>query len=178
MNTNRFHLLALAAALLAPAALHAQFSQPVRDVENPSQNAFVYQGGFTITGTNNAHVEWVPASTVPLGKRWTIESVAFHCRPVPASSSISSATFSVRTRNIVGQPAQQISIPILMTRQGTVAHQISNTFDWVGSFTGRVYHDQIDSSTRVAIVIGRKPPTDDVPCVFSISGALTNLPLQ
>lgn len=178
MNANRFPLLALAAALLAPAALHAQFSQPVRDVENPAQNVFVYQGSLTLTGTNHAHVAWVPASAVPQGKRWTIETVGFTCTLVPASASISSAYFSVRTRNGVGQPVQQISVPILMTRQGTVAHQTSNTFEWVGSFTGRAYHDQIDSSTRVAIVIGRKPPIDDVPCVFSISGALTNLPLQ
>jgi hypothetical protein len=176
MNTNRFQLLALAAALLAPAALHAQYSQPVRDVENPAQNAFVYQGSLTLTGTNHSHVAWVPASTVPLGKRWTIETVGFTCHIVPASASISSASFSVRTRNGAGQPLQTMSIPILMTKQGTIAHQTSNTFDWVGSFTGRVYHDQIDTSTRVAIVIGRKPPTDDVPCNFSISGSLTNLP--
>ena len=68
--------------------------------------------------------------------------------------------------------------PVHMTRQGTVAHQISNNFEWSGLFVGRIYHDQVDVSTRVMIGIGRKPPTEDVYCTYSVSGGLTNLPLQ
>ena len=175
MNTNRFRILTLAAVLLAPAALHAQFSQPVRDVENTSQNAYAETGSFYITSTSgNVHTVTLAA---PLNKRWTIEDVGFQCQ-VPAASSISSAWISVRTRNSVGQQAKAVMFPVHMTRQGTVAHQISNNFEWSGLFVGRIYHDQVDVSTRVMIGIGRKPPTEDVYCTYSVSGGLTNLPLQ
>lgn len=168
------HLLALAAALLAPAALHAQYSQPVRDVENPSQNAYAVAGNFTINATSgNVHVHYL--APIPLGKRWTIESVGFRCH-VPSTLSISSAWISVRTRNSAGQPANPILFPVQMSRQGNVAHQISNNFEWVGSFSGRIYHDQVDNSTVVLIGIGRKLPTEDVYCTYSVSGGLTNLP--
>jgi hypothetical protein len=174
MNSNRLLHLALAAALLAPAALHAQFSQPVRDVENPAQNVFVANGNMSITGTFD--VETVTLQG-PINKRWTIESVGFDCR-VPASSSISTAWISVRTRNSAAEQAKAMQFPIQMTRQGNIAHQTSNTFRWTGLFSGRIYHDQIGTSTSVMIGIGRKPPTEDVNCSYSISGGSTNLPMQ
>jgi hypothetical protein len=172
MNTNRFQLLALAAALLAPASLHAQFSQPVRDVENPAQNATLRTGSLTMPGTVTGIGQ--SAEPPPLGKRFAIESLGVVCDGAK-ETEITKVFLTVRMRLSPGAAPVAAVFPIVMTRQGT-----DSSFElatWVGSLQGRVFHDNPDGLTiGPNIAVRRWPGTGSTTCTYAMTGGLTNLP--
>jgi hypothetical protein len=172
MNTNRFKLLALAAALLAPASLHAQFSQPVRDVENPAQNATLRTGSLTMPGTVTGLGQ--SSQPPPLGKRFAIESLGVVCEGAK-ETEMTKVVLTVRMRPSPGAAPVAAAFPIVMTRQGK-----DSTFDnavWVGALQGRVFHDNPDDLTvGPNITVARWPGTGSTTCTYAMTGGLTNLP--
>jgi hypothetical protein len=174
MNTNRFQLLALAAALLAPAALHAQFSQPMRDVENPAQNAFLLRGNFSTanSGDLTAVHEFGP---VPAGKRLTIESLGLRCFTTGSTANAMYASVVLRMRgNTPIEGTVNATFPIQMVRQGLVGNNVA----WVGTLTGRAFYDNPGGGPSARFEVSRSPTGSDLACAFTIVGGLTNLPLQ
>jgi len=69
----------LLAALLAPVVASAQFSTPVRDVENPARTAF----SLYYTCQNQ---ECATQQTIPAGMRFVVETVSGALRPNAPSS--------------------------------------------------------------------------------------------
>lgn len=172
MDTNRLPLLALAAALLAPAAADAQFSQPMRDVENPAQTAFLLRGNFSPTNSGDltALHDFGP---VPAGKRLTIESLGLRCfTGSTANAMYANVTF--RMRNSPSEGLQNATFPIEMVRQGL----ISSNVVWVGSLSGRAFHDNPGIGPLARFEVSRFPTGSDMSCSYTIVGGLTNLPLQ
>ncbi|OHE80503.1 MAG: hypothetical protein A2107_10555 [Verrucomicrobia bacterium GWF2_62_7] len=172
MNTNRLQLLALAAALLAPVALHAQFSQPMRDVENPAQNAYVTQREWELTNVFSTNI-MVNATAPPVGKRLTVESLGLRCLVDPNVTSVN-ATVTFRMRNSPNESLTNATFPIQMARQGAVFNDVS----WVGTFNGRAFHDNPGSAAGPTVQVFRVPTGAPMSCTFTIMGGLTNLPLQ
>lgn len=170
MNTNRLPLLALAAALLAPAALHAQFSQPVRDVENPAQNVFVATGFSQVT--NNFVATVMPVQDIPAGKRLTVEALTIRCR-VPNEASIITALIRTRVRTSPISSPKEAWFYVHMVKQG----EPGNNFTWwVGSLAGRVFTEG-DATFPPSVEVTRSPAnTGDFSCGYSLHGGLTNLP--
>lgn len=151
MNTNRFRFLALAAALLAPAALHAQFSQPVRNVENPAQNLYVDSGFRSASGGFVAALMEFPA--LPAGKRLTVEALSIQCR-VPNAASVTDAYVTTKVRLTPGSQVRETKFRIHMTRQGEPG---TSTTVWVGSLQGRVFMDAVDALSSGHIYVFRAP---------------------
>lgn len=158
--------------LLLPLSLHAQFSQPVRDVENPAQNVFVATGFREVT--NNVGNTIMDVQDIPAGKRLTVEALTIRCR-VPNEASIIRAVLRTRVKPSPSSPAREASFHVHMVKQG----EPGNSFTWwVGSLAGRVFTDG-DASNPPFIDVTRSPfNTGNFSCEYSLHGGLTNLPLQ
>lgn len=170
MNANRFPLLALAAALLAPAAVHAQFSQPVRNVENPSQNAYTIRGNFNIASPANQNATFTAEAPPPL-KRFTVESLGLRCL-VDSDVTAVNATVTFRMRNSPNENPFTAVLPIVMVRQGLNGAFVA----WYGTLNGRAFHDNAGSTEGPVFSVNRTPVGGPLACGYTIMGGLTNLP--
>jgi hypothetical protein len=160
------------AGLLLPLTLQAQFSQPVRDVENPAQNLFVATG--SDSGPNNQQNVIMAIENLPQGKRLAIEALTIRCL-VPNEASIFDAKVVTYTRPSPGASPKQSWFMVNMVRQGEPLNSISI---WVGSLVGKVYTDYISTTTRAFVEVARAPGnTGNFSCTFALNGGLTNLPL-
>ncbi|MBI3681031.1 MAG: hypothetical protein HY235_11620 [Acidobacteria bacterium] len=139
---TRTGTLALITAVFSVTAT-AQYSQPVRDVENPARTPF------TAYASGGIPVNWVSqlisVGTVPAGKRLVIESVGVSCT-TDTDDNISLVTINVITGTLQGW--YSVPFPIAIQKQGT-------TFDgkasWVASQPVRLYSDGVNYNTQVAI---------------------------
>lgn len=173
MNTNRFRLLTLAAALLASPAVHAQFSQPVRDVENAAQNLFVSSDNSTTPVSQNLILDVAP---LPAGKRLAIEALSLRCSLADVSG-IRDAYISVWHKKPSEQFPQALPFSIHMVKQGVVGGRAN----WVGSLNGRVFNDYVGPNVVAKIQVWRSingASDTEFRCEYSLHGGLTNLPLQ
>lgn len=160
------------AGLLLPLTMQAQFSQPVRDVENPAQNLFV-ASGFD-SATNNVQNVIMYIENLPQGKRLAMEALTIRCL-VPNEASIRDARVVTYTRPSPGASPKETWFIVNKVRQGEPGNSISI---WVGSLVGKVYTDYINTTTRANINVSRAPSnTGDFSCSFALNGGLTNLPL-
>lgn len=173
MPSGKTRLLALAAALLAPAALNAQYSQPVRDVENPSQNAHVIQGSFSQPSSIVQNALGYAAAP-PAFKRLTIESLGLRC-DVENTTTTVHATVTLRVRNSPSENPVQVQVPILMVRQGQTNTNSSRNL-WVGTLNGRAFHDNAGNTDGPSFNVFRIPSGEQFSCTYVIMGGLTNLP--
>jgi hypothetical protein len=164
-------LIALA-GLLLPFTLHAQFSQPVRDVENPSQNAHLIQGLIEApAGMQNALGN---AAAPPPFKRLTIESLGLRCN-VENDVTTVHAVVTLRMRNSPPEAPAGASHPIMMVRQGQVGANSTRNY-WVGTLNGRAFHDNAGGTTGPTFNVTRVPSGEPFSCTYVIMGGLTNLP--
>lgn len=164
-------LIALA-GLLLPATLHAQFSQPMRDVENPAQNVRAMQGTFG----QGAFVQnaFVYAPAPPAMKRLTIETLSLRCDVADNVTTVH-ATVTLLVRNSPSESPIPVRVPILMVRQGQTAANLNRNI-WVGTINGRLYHDNVGNTDGPNVTAWRLPSNEPFTCEYSIMGGLTNLP--
>lgn len=159
--------------LLLPLSLHAQFSQPVRDVENPANNLFAARSEGSAPGNVTNAIMYVPS--LPAGKRLRIEALTIRCQ-VPNAASITDAYIETRVKVSPALPPQYTKFHIHMMRQGEPG---TSTTAWVGSLVGHVHAETTFTSDAAAISVFRSPAnTGAMPCEYSLNGGLTNLPLQ
>lgn len=170
---SRAPLALIAAALFLPAAAEAQFSQPVRDVENPAQNAYVIRGNFS-QDSGNVQNALGFAAAPPTYKRLTIESLGLRCEVENTATTVH-AVVTLRMRNSPAEATTAASIPILMVRQGQVALNSTRNY-WVGTLNGRAFHDNTGGLDGPTFNVFRVPSGEPFSCTYVIMGGLTNLP--
>lgn len=116
MRTSPVLRLSAFAALVALAgAAQAQFSSPVRNVENPDRFPYMERGSTTIqTNVVNGFMLF----PTPAGKRYIIEYVSVTCSTPSASDTFPQVILSV-TRAVSSNTVQFVSFhPVAMERRG------------------------------------------------------------
>ncbi len=116
-------------------SVHAQYSTPMRNVENPDR--FPYQERGTTDIPVNLLNGFVTLST-PAGKRYVIEHVAVNCFTPSASDTFPQALLSI-TKVLSSSSSQSYSvINVPMDRRGTGAF---SGYVWAGNAQLKAYSD-------------------------------------
>ena len=126
-------LLVLAFAMTCGTAF-AQYSSPVRDVENPAQNPFMAYGyDSSNQGITNFFVALDPL--VPANKRLAIDLVTVSCTS-SSTDDIFKAFLWIYKKEPSGYSGQGMPVPII--RQGTT---YDGKVTWTTAQPMRLYHD-------------------------------------
>lgn len=124
---------ALVAATVATPVL-AQYSTPMRDVENPDRSMFMQNSNASLAPP---FVNNFMFFSTPSGKRYFLEQVALTCQTPSASDQIVQAQVSTTMNS--GTIIQGISGPqIIMERRGPAPF---GGYIWTGSAMVRMYSD-------------------------------------
>lgn len=159
----------VAFAFLLPTLALAQYSSPVRDVENPAHSPLRIkltlieqaQFGFQLFTTVNA---------IPLGKRMVVEYISVTCRTMA---------------NEAAQVAELSFFAYDSTSMGLIAYALPVTKSTPQPFLGtryfasqgvRLYADGANGPTIGAEMTLTASPQTDVTCDFVISGYTVNMP--
>ncbi|MBI4877168.1 MAG: hypothetical protein HY822_21245 [Acidobacteria bacterium] len=144
----------------------AQYSQPVRDVENPARSPFwSFDGGPISLSTANVILNM---GTVPAGQRLVIEHVAVQCTG-DADDNISQATISVYKKTGGGWTSW--SVPLAVRNQGT---GYDGKGIWTASQVLRLYSDGVGSATWVNV--HHRKTTSTAHCFAVVSGNTISTP--
>lgn len=161
---SKCRALALGMVLFAgPSA--AQFSTPVRDVENPARSPFWATLTLTI---NPGFVGFLnnPFATVPAGRRLVLEHASVRCSG-PQNNPMTRATLNV-TQRIDANNAQLRPFEIPLSPQGDDPF-VGPTY--AGSLATRIYSDAgLNNTSGVRIDGLRANGVGTTTCTFSISG--------
>lgn len=160
-HTCRSNLARIAAAatlgLLASAA-SAQYSTPIRDVENPARTRFMDSGSVSMdAGIAGAFGD---IATVPAGKRLVIEQASVRC----SQDAGNILTARIVVTHVNGGASASINFDIPVRYQGL------DPFDgriFVGSMMTRLY---ADAGTTVKGWATRDGGAGTARCGFAISG--------
>ena len=154
--------------LVFSAAAIAQYSQPVRDVENPARTPFWGYAFGTID------VNWVNnifnVGTIPVGQRLVIEHVAVHCAMSDADS-ILHVTITVYKKSNGGWASWQI--PLLSQKQGL--DPFTGKISWLTSQQVRLYSDGV-SGANVGVSVSRSFTGASASCWATVSGHTISTP--
>jgi hypothetical protein len=160
---SRLTLPLLAIAGLFASAASAQYSTPMRDVENPARTSF--QASATVVlDPPFAGVFGTPLFDVPAGRRAVIEHVSARCSS-PSGSPIVQAVVGVTELTPLGSNTRSFQVPL--------AFQGSDPFVgplYIGSLTTRLYSDRGSAGGGVTAGAGRANGTGSGSCNFTISG--------
>ncbi len=156
-------LLLFAASSVYCAAASAQYSTPMRDVENPARTPFQASGTIDFSPPF-AGVFGSPLFDVPAGRRAVIEYASVRCFSA-AGNPIVSAVIQVTELTGGGSISRSFQIPI--TFQGTDA--FSGPL-YIGGLTTRLYSDRGLSGGGVTIGASRASGSGSGSCAFAISG--------
>jgi hypothetical protein len=132
----------LIAAVLSVCAW-AQYSQPVRDVENPARTpVWGYASGTIDVGWVNVLLD---VTTVASGQRLVLEYASVSCT-TDADDNISRVTISIYKKTPTGWTSY--GVPLVVQKQG-------NTYDGKASFSVsqlvRLYSDGIGNTTSIDV---------------------------
>ena len=159
----RHTAIGLAATLLTTSAF-AQYSTPVRDVENPARTP-IQEKGNTSMPPNFVGVAGEPLVDIPANQRLVIEEVSVRCFTPPGSSMLTAAIATVHNTGSSSFTTQSFDIPI--TFKGTDAF---NGPVYVGHLSTRLYADHPFVGSAVTMAITRDHGVDTATCFFSLSG--------
>lgn len=160
--------LGLGAILLASSAL-ADFSSPVRDVENPARTAFQTNGTINIS-VGFAGVLNSPIYEVPAGTRAVIEFISARCNS-PSGNPIVQVQLGV-TELTSGGGSTTRSFQVPVQFQGT--DPFSGPL-YIGGLVTRLYSDRGLSGGGVTGGVIRANGTGTGACFFTLSGHLISL---
>ena len=167
MHKLSAHAVLALSMILFSAVSFAQYSQPVRDVENPARTPFWGAGSATIP--LNYINQYAAVGTVPVGQRLVIEHVAVQCY-MDADDNISLVTIGVY-RATAGGGWTNWSIPLVAQKQGA-------TYDgratWVVSQAVRLYSDGVNGATSVNVAHSKTSAT--ATCYVNVLGHTINTP--
>lgn len=112
----------------------AQYSSPVRDVENPARTPFWANAGGTFS--LNFINKIIDLGPIPSNQRLVMEHVSLYCT-MDADDNVSLATISVN-KNTGGGGWTTWSVPIVVQKQGVTWNGL---VQWVGSQVVNLYSD-------------------------------------
>lgn len=139
----RTGILALITVVFSASAL-AQYSQPVRDVENPARTPFWGYASGTI-GINVANV-LLNVGTIPSGQRLVIEHVGVHCT---ADADDNMSVVYIYANKKTGPSAWTIyPAPLVVHKQG---NNCIGKGSWTVSQPVRLYSDGGGDATCVSV---------------------------
>lgn len=164
---KRTGILALIAAAFSASAL-AQYSQPVRDVENPGHFPFFGSAGIQIA-PGSASLYGVTIATVPVGKRVVLEFVAVACDTAPADS-ITDVRIQIGRVTSTGSNATA-PVPFPVARQGDAT---SSSQKWAGASPVKLYADS--QVFPIAFGFARQNTSSSALCNIYVSGFTINAP--
>lgn len=161
--------LALAALAVLAGTAQAQFSSPIRDVENPDR--FSYQEA-AIAGFDPFESVGVMTFPTPAGRRYVIEHLALQCNTNSNVESFPVVQLNVLRVTPTGFAPQ--SLPILqMTRRGFWNGRIV----WSGATTLKAYADpdpaEPTGGRRIQLAIFRTDVSVAPLCFGAITGHTT-----
>jgi hypothetical protein len=152
----------------AAAPVHAQFSTPMRDVENPDRSPFMISGFGTLTPPFiNGFVQFA----TPLGKRYFIEYATLSCTTPSATDQITQAVLSVQ-QNTSATSSAGFGGPVLqMTRRGPAPF---GGYVWAGAAELKMFSDPAlgttDGGSAISFNIFRTEAAINVTCSGLITG--------
>ena len=154
-------------AFLLPTLAFAQYSSPVRDVENPAHSPLRLV--FTITVPNNAtSASNTFAATIPFGKRMVVEYISITCG-IEALFGVDVATLDV----ITFDPNTGIPHAMPVTKSPTNGGGVNRYF---ASQLVRLYADGLPGPNLGGAVALTGPAPGHVDCQFVVSGHTVNMP--
>lgn len=131
-------------AILCAASLPAQYSQPVRDVENPARTPVTFsRSGLFALDTSYLHLA---VYTIPAGKRLVMEHIGIVCT-MDADDNVSLAEVHVWRASAIGGGTSE-PVPILVQKQGTTH---DGKVNWVASQPVRLYADAGGGDTEIHV---------------------------
>ena len=160
---------ARAAALLGsllPLATLAQYSTPMRNVDNPDR--FPYQDSVSLT-IGVPYVNGFAMFSTPLGKRYVVEFVSLNCTTPSASDTFPQVFLYVNR----GGSTPYVVIPMSpMTRTGVGV--FGSGYVWVGQTQLKAYADPIsfssDGGQGLFLNIFRTDASQVVNCTAAVTG--------
>lgn len=159
-------LLALSMGAAAPA--YAQFSTPMRDVENPDRSPFMISSFSTLMPPFvNGFVQFA----TPLGKRYFIEYATLTCTTPSAADQITQAVLSVQQQTSATSSAGFGGPVLQMTRRGPAPF---GGYIWAGAAELKMFSDPAigttDGGSAISFNIYRTDSTLNVNCSGLITG--------
>lgn len=134
MPTSRYAWLAAASIATVAVPSLAQYSTPMRDVENPDRSAFMVNANGSLEPPFVNGFVQVPT---PAGKRYFIEYVTLNCTLNSTSDSITQVLLSTR-QNISNGSLGFSSAPLALERRGNAAF---GGVSWTGSAMVKMFSD-------------------------------------
>jgi hypothetical protein len=164
---TRLGIVALITVVFSASVL-AQYSQPVRDVENPARTPFWGWNSGTIE-LNSMNVQLM-VGIVPVGQRLVIEHVAVNCA-TDADDNISLVQITVykKTGPLSFSGAQ---VPVVVQKQGTNS---GGKGSWTVSQALRLYSDGIASYAHW-VTVNHSKLTATAYCFAVVSGYTLSTP--
>lgn len=169
MNSTRILRRALIAAVaLAAGAAQAQFSSPMRDVENPDRFLYQERGSVTIPGNFFNSFIYFPT---PAGKRYIIEFVALQCTTSSNTDSFPNVLLGLQRTTGPGSSIGYSVPAIQMSRRGPSSF---GGIIWAGSAQVKVFSDaevgDPTGGTAINLNIFHSDTTVPATCFATISG--------
>lgn len=166
-----FRSTALSAALLLAAAVlpaQAQYSTPMRNVENPDRSPFMISAFGTL---DSPFINGFVQFATPLGSRYFIEYATLTCTTPSASDQITQAILSVQQRTSATSSVGFGGPVLTMTRRGPAPF---GGYIWAGSAELKMFSDPAigttDGGSAISFNIFRTDSTLRVTCSGLISG--------
>jgi hypothetical protein len=154
------------AAFLLPTLVLAQYSSPVRDVENAAHSPL--RLGFLITVPNGATSTFnYFAANVPAGKRMVVEFVSMICE-IAANQGVNVATMDF----ITFTGGEGFPVPMPVTKSITNGDGVNRYFT---SQLVQFYADGVGATIGAGVALSGPAP-GKVDCFFTLSGHTVNLP--
>jgi hypothetical protein len=155
-------------ATLFAASAFAQYSTPVRDVENPARTPFASSGTVTVD-PGFAGVFGTPIADVPANKRLVVEYVSVTCS-TPAGNEPNQVSVGA-TLAVSGGGTITRSYQIPIQPQGDPASPTR----FVGGLQTTLYADRQIGGGGVSGNVLRETGTGTTTCSFSLNGHLISI---
>lgn len=159
---HRHHLVLGIVACAFMAGAHAQYSTPVRDVENPARTPYASSGTTTVD-PGFVGVFGTPIATVPTGKRLVVEFASVSCT-TDSGNPVTVTSLGIVQRVSTGTITRNFQIPIQSQGSGAFGAV------YVGALATRLYADPGLSDVGVITSVQRTNGTGTTNCSFSVSG--------
>lgn len=161
----RVGILALITVVLSALGFAQQYSQPVRDVENPAHAPFWFNARVSVSPQFSVVDQ--DLTNVPPGKRLVIEFVSISCWAVGVDDHIIQVQIGVTKALGGGGARYRYDLPV--AKQGI---DVQNA-PWVAIQSLRLYSEP---GAPVNVTIARSKTGETVACDVALSGYTVNFP--
>ena len=160
MKSNIIPALLFGSALFLAAPVRAQYSNPIRDIDNGARQPFGQWNSLQIAALSQIAADTTPA--VPAGKRLVIDAFSAYVDQVAAGGLAAAYVQLTTNGNLI-----RFHVPL------TKSVNTDGTETWIGNFTAPLY---ADAGTIVLIGVFRTKLTNPSNVQYALSGHFVNLP--